>query len=106
MTDNKICGKLQYKCGICGKVYDSIAERTKCETECLKRQEEEVKKAAEEKKALEKEARQKEVDEALARAYQLMNDFTADYGSYHYNNKNVDNIFSDPLFYHLFQLLP
>ena len=72
----------------------------------MKRQEEEAKKAAEKKKALENEARQKEVDEALARAYQLMNDFTADYGSYHYNNKNVDNIFSDPLFYHLLQLLP
>ena len=49
-TNNTILNKPQYKCGVCGRIYDSISERAKCELECLKLKEEEDKKAAEEKK--------------------------------------------------------
>ena len=38
--------RLAYKCGICGKEYDSIKARTECELACLKKQEEEKRLAA------------------------------------------------------------
>lgn len=46
-----------YKCAICGKEYENIAERAKCEAECLKIQESEkaAKKMAEAKEKREAE---------------------------------------------------
>ena len=39
-----------YKCEICGKEYKTIAERAKCEAACVKKLEEDAKKAAEAKR--------------------------------------------------------
>ena len=90
--DNKVCAKPMYKCAVCDEVYDSIAQRTKCEQACLKKQEEEERKAAELKKAEEYEARKNEVDDAFNKAYELKDKFVRDYGRYTYN-KATSNAF-------------
>ena len=82
---DKICAKPMYKCAICGEVYDSIAQRMNCEQDCLKRQEEEERKAAEAKKAAEYDARVEEVKVAFNKAYELRNKLVVDYGEYHYS---------------------
>lgn len=90
-NENRMYNKPMYKCGICGKVYDTIAERMKCERTCLDKQEIEAKKAALEKKKEEQKARKAEVDTAIKQANEatdhankLMRDYVADYGSYAY----------------------
>ena len=40
--ENKIYSKPQYKCGICGTIFDSIEERMNCEANCIKKQKEEA----------------------------------------------------------------
>ena len=67
--------RLAYKCAICGKEFDNIQDRAKCELACLKEQEEE-------KKKKEHAARKKEVDEAVARAEELKRKYIQDYGAY------------------------
>lgn len=100
--ENKVCAKPMYKCAVCGEVYDSIAQRMNCEQACLKKQEEEERKAAEAKKAAEYEARVEEVNMAFEKAYALKNKLVADYGKYQYQRKynsldecnNFDDVFS------------
>ena len=41
------CDKTQYTCAICKTNYDTIQERARCEMSCVKKIEEEEKKAAE-----------------------------------------------------------
>ena len=101
---DKICAKPMYKCAICGEVYDSIAQRMNCEQACLKKQEEEARKAAEAKKAAEYEARIEEVNMAFKKAYELRDKFVEDYGEFKYKRKckcnsideckNLDDIFN------------
>ena len=86
-NENNMYVKPQYKCAVCGKIYDSIAERTNCERSCLKKQEAEAKVAAEKRKKEERDARQQEVTAALDNAFTLVNKFVEDYGSYKYNGK-------------------
>lgn len=74
--------RLAYKCAICGKEFDNIQDRAKCELTCLKKQEEDKKLAAEKKKKEEHDARKKEVDEAVARAEELKRKYIQDYGVY------------------------
>ena len=90
MEENRICAKPQYKCGICGKIYDDVQDRMNCEMNCIKRQKEEEKKAAEAKKKAEKDARCTEVSKALDNAYKLINDYVKDYGPYKYNGDLKD----------------
>ena len=62
-----------YKCSICGKQYSTVVERAKCELACVKQLEEEKKKAAEVKKNAERDARKKEVTDAIEHANELVN---------------------------------
>ncbi len=94
--NNAMYYKPIYKCGICGKEYSTIAERSNCEQTCLKKQEEEAKKAAERKKAAEYEARKREVDMAFDHAYELKEKFLKDYDSYTYS-KPVSNNFRNAI---------
>lgn len=87
MEDNNIYCKFTYKCGICGKEYSNVQERMNCEMACVKRQQEEEKKAAEAKKQAEKDARKAEVDEAFERLHELMTAFVKDYGHYEYDGE-------------------
>lgn len=76
-----------YACALCGTFYDSIAERSNCEQACLKKKEEEDRKAAEAKKVAEYEARVEEVNMAFEKAYELRDKLVEDYGEYHYCHK-------------------
>lgn len=88
--ENRICATPMYKCAVCGEVYDSIAKRMNCEQACLKKQEEEARKAAEAKKLAEYNDRKLEVDAAFERAYDLQEKFLIDYGHYTYR-KTISN---------------
>lgn len=89
MEDNKMYAQEMWKCGICGKTYDSISQRMQCEARCLQRQEEEAKKAAEAKKKEEEDARHDEVTKAIDGAVALLIEYTKDYGHYVYDGKNA-----------------
>ena len=91
MEDNKMYCKPIYKCGICGKEYPSIAERMKCEQACLRKQEEDAKKAAEAKKNAEKNTRKDEVTQAIEYASELLNKYISDYGAYSYDGKKLND---------------
>lgn len=86
---SKTYTKPMYKCAVCGGVYDSIAERMKCEAACLKRQEEEAAKVAEAKKKEEQKARKEEVDAAIKNAQDLLAQYTKDYGHYNVTSNNI-----------------
>lgn len=98
--ENKICETPMYKCAVCGEVYDSIAQRMNCEQTCLKRQEEEERKAAEAKRAAEYENRVAEVNMAFDHAYELRDKLVADYGEFKYHYRKFDNL--DDVFKSLF----
>lgn len=89
-NENNMYVKPQYKCAICGKIYDDVQDRVSCEMNCIQKQKEEEKAAAEAKKRAEKECRQQEVNAALDNALALVNKFIEDYGSYRYNGKLKD----------------
>lgn len=81
----------EYRCGVCGKCYEDIESRSKCEMSCLKKREEEEKKIAAEKKAAEKKIRKEAVDEAVANAFRLVNAYIEDYGPYEYDTNVLKN---------------
>lgn len=85
-----------YTCGICGKEYPTVAERMKCEQACIKKQEENAKRLAEEKKKAEQKTRHAEVTKAIDDAYDLLDQYIKDYRVYNYNGKNR-GIFDDIL---------
>ena len=90
--ENKMYSKPQYKCGICGTVFDSIEERMNCEANCIKKQKDEAKKAAEAKKKAEKETRKAEVTDAVKKANELLEEYIQDYGSYEFTSNVADDI--------------
>lgn len=79
-----------YKCAICEKDFDTISDRNKCEAACIKRIEENAKKAAEAKKMAEKEARRKEVEEAINHAKKLFMDYISDYKTFEFTHEEDD----------------
>jgi hypothetical protein len=85
-----------YKCAVCGSTYGSIANRAVCERACLKKKEEDERKAAEAKKAAEYEARVEEVNQAFEKAYELRDKLVEDYGEYHYQH-SIGNLKLDTL---------
>lgn len=99
---NKTYAKPMYKCAICDSIYENIAERTKCETSCLKKKEEEEKKLAAEKKATEKKLRKEAVDEAIMNAFRLANAFAEDYGSYAFEPDSVNGCIWPSKIWHYF----
>lgn len=87
--ENKVYANPQYKCAVCGTIYDEIQARTNCEMKCIKKKQEEEKKAAEAKKKAEKEARKKEVNEAFENALKLRDAYAKDYGYYEYERNDA-----------------
>ena len=81
-----------YTCALCGKSYDSVIERAKCEQKCYAKQQEEEKKAAEAKKKEEQRARHDEVTKAIDGACALLNRYVKDYGHYSYDGENVNTL--------------
>ena len=90
--ENKMYTKPQYKCAICGAVYDELKERVNCESACLKKQEEEAKKAAELKKQQEHADRKADVDAKVKAALEAVNTYTKDYGFYTYDGEFTNMI--------------
>ena len=82
--------KATYVCGVCGKGYNTIEERNKCEAKCLHDRYEAEKKFKEEKLRKEQEIRKKEVDMALDNYLNLRKEYVKDYGKY-----NVVRTFND-----------
>lgn len=82
--ENKMYTKPQYKCAICGTIYDDLRERVNCESACLKKQAEEAKKAAELKKKEEKAARHAEVTKLIDAACVALTEYIELYGEYEY----------------------
>jgi hypothetical protein len=76
--------KFTYKCGICGKEYNNVLDRAKCEIDCSKKAEEEAKKAADLKKKEEQKVRKTEVDAAFEHLHKLVTAYVEDYGYYNY----------------------
>ena len=96
METKDIYCKFSYKCGICGKEFDNVLDRAKCEIECSKKAEEEAKKAAEAKKREEQMARKAEVDRAFKTLYDLMDAYVKEYGHYEYGDGGVETNFYWP----------
>lgn len=91
---NEIKCKFTYKCGICGKEYDSVTARANCELACAAKQEAEERRAAEAKKKAAQTEAAAEVTKAIDAAYDLLVKYTEEYGTYTYNGKinSLNNI--------------
>ena len=82
--ENNMYFKPQYKCAICGEIYDDLKKRINCETACLKKQEEEEKRAMEAKKKEEQAVRKAEVDELIKKTAEAIEKYVEDYGGYEF----------------------
>lgn len=107
--ENKTYAKPMYKCGICDTVYESVAERSKCEQACVKKQIEEEKRAAEARKNAEREACYAEASAALENALVLVNKCVEKYGVFKYSGSMTDlerlnmDFFPIKLWHHFWQ---
>lgn len=100
--ENKTYAKPMYKCALCDTVYESVAERAKCEMSCIAKKEEEDKKAAAEKKLAEKKMRKEAVDEAMSNAFRLAKEYMYDYGSYDYDEESIQDFLVPSRIWHYF----
>lgn len=89
--ENKMYTKPQFKCAICGEIYDDVKARMECEAKCLKQQEIETKKAAEAKKKEEQYSRKAKIDAAYDYADKLRDEYVEDYGVYIRTNGDITN---------------
>ena len=94
--ENKMYTKPQYKCAICGEVYDELKDRVNCETKCIKKQEDEAKKAAELKKQQEQASRKSDADAKVKAAIEAVDAYTKDYGFYTYDGELTNTICEFP----------
>ena len=97
MKDCNVYNKQMYKCAICGEIYDSVQDRMNCEMTCVKKQQEEEKKAIEARLEAERDERFAEASAAIDNAFALVNKCIEDYGSFQYVGKvsNMDMLNMD-----------
>ena len=96
MEEKDIYCKFTYKCGICGKEFNNVLDRAKCEIACTEKAEAEAKAAAEAKKKEEQKLRKEAVDEAFENLHRLVTAYVQDYGHYEYGNGGEDTNFYWP----------
>lgn len=77
--------KTTYKCGICGKEHESIAERAKCEMACVEELDKQVAKAKKEKQKQEQETERQAIIAALHHVSEMVDAYTDKYGSFTYS---------------------
>lgn len=94
--ESDIYCKFTYKCGICGKEFNNVLDRAKCEINCSQKAEEEARKAEEAKKREEQNARKTEVDAAFEHLHKLVTEYVKDYGNYEYNDGGENTNFYWP----------
>lgn len=68
-----------FKCGYCGKDFETLAERCSCETECGKKREEEARRKEQEKLAQSKKSRDEDIAKAFECLVKQINDYHSDY---------------------------
>lgn len=75
-----------YTCAFCGKQYNTIEERMKCESQCLKtkKEEEALKKAMKENEG--RINSEKQIHETLDKADRMIKDHLNEYGSFSLNH--------------------
>lgn len=78
--------KKLYKCALCGKEYETIPERARCESACVDKQLAIEEKAKKEKAKHEQEERRQKVVAAINHASELLDAYTNDYGSFSYSS--------------------
>lgn len=102
MEDFKTYCKPAYKCGICGNEFSTVYERANCEIACMKKQQEDERKAIEEKRAAEQKMRKEAVDESIKRTIKLHRDYINDYGYYEYDGELIENLSLPSKLWHYF----
>ena len=96
MEEKDIYCKFTYKCGVCGKEFNNVLNRAKCEIACTERVEAEAKKAAELKKKEEQKTRKAEVDSSFENLHKLITAYVKDYGHYEYGDGGEETNFYWP----------
>ena len=71
-----------YKCGICGKTYETIVGRSKCEAACVAKQKEETAKTVQETRAKELEDAIIATNEMIAKVNDLLEKYLNDYETF------------------------
>lgn len=71
-----------YKCGICGKTYETIVGRSKCESACIAKRKEENAKAAQETRTKELEDAIIATNEMIAKTSDLLEKYLNDYETF------------------------
>ena len=84
--EKKMYARQAFKCSVCNNEYDNALDRAHCELACLKRQEEEAKKAAQLKKQEEQKARHAKVTELIDAACAALTEYIELYGEYEYES--------------------
>lgn len=77
--------KKLYKCALCGKEYEGIPERARCEIACLDKQLAIEEKAKKEKAKYEQEERRQEIISEIVRVGEMVDAYTDKYGSFTYS---------------------
>lgn len=85
---NNINNEKIYKCAICGKEYETIEDRSKCEIACIEKVK--AKAEAEKKKRLEEEknVRKADIEKKYIELNELVKSFIKDYGSIKIHSTN------------------
>lgn len=96
MEEKNVYCKFTYKCGICGKEYNNVLDRAKCEIACVEKAEEEARKAAEAEKKEAQKVRKAEVDAVFEHLHELITAYVEDYGHYEYSDGGEDTNFYWP----------
>lgn len=78
--DKKITNNM-YTCGVCGKAFETIEERNKCEAKCIDDRKKAEAALAKKKLEDEKSARKEEIDKKYKELNTLINNYIKDYGS-------------------------
>lgn len=77
-----------FECAICGKDYDSIEERNKCEAACLAKQRKEMEEAKAKEKKLTQEADKKRIQDAFDKLSDDISAYIKKYDQYPPLNKD------------------
>lgn len=65
----------KYNCGICGKTFDTIQDRNKCEAACLKKEQAEKKRLEDENKQKIRESLMKKITDSIMVTHNLIRDY-------------------------------